>query len=79
MAGLGGALAPTSSMPDWAQAVAPFTPVYWTLKAMGDLTLKDVGIADVNTSLLVTAGCTVLFTIVAVLRFRPSDTKAGTT
>jgi ABC-2 type transport system permease protein len=79
LAGVGGALAPTSSMPGWTQTIAPYTPVYWTLRGMHDITLNRAGIADVGRPILVMAGCTVIFATIAVLRFRPSDTKQGTT
>lgn len=79
LAGVGGALAPTSAMPGWVQTIAPFTPVYWTLRGMRDITLNGAGIAGVGMPLLVMGCCTAIFATIAVFRFRPSDTKQGTT
>jgi ABC-2 type transport system permease protein len=79
MAGLGGALAPASSLPGWAQAVAQLTPTYWTLRALRDITLNGAGLPAVLPALAVPAGFTVVFALIAAVRFRPSDTKVGTT
>ncbi|MBX6748470.1 MAG: ABC transporter permease [Micromonosporaceae bacterium] len=79
MAGLGGALAPASTLPAWAQAAAHASPAYWTLDAIEDITLHRAGLADVTTPLAVLAGFLVLFSAVAVARFRAEDTKVGTT
>ncbi len=79
MAGLGGALAPASTLPGWAQAIAHATPAYWALRALRDITLGGAGLADVAPVLLVLAGFTVAFILLAAVRFRPSDTKVGTT
>jgi ABC-2 type transport system permease protein len=79
MAGLGGALAPASSLPGWAQAMAHATPTYWTLRALRDITLSGAGLSAVLPALAVLTGCTALFALVAAARFRPSDTKVGTT
>lgn len=79
MAGLGGALAPASSLPGWAQAVAHLTPTYWTLAALRDITLNGAGLARVIPALLVIGGFAVVFALIAGLRFRPTDSKVGTT
>jgi ABC-2 type transport system permease protein len=79
MAGLGGALAPASSLPGWAQAIAHVTPAYWTLTALRDITLNGAGLARVAPALLVIGAFTAGFALVAGLRFRPSDPKVGTT
>jgi len=79
MAGLGGALAPASTLPAWAQAAAHASPAYWTLDAIEDITLHRAGLADVTTALAVLAGFLVLFSVVALARFRAEETKVGTT
>jgi ABC-2 type transport system permease protein len=79
MAGLGGSLAPATSLPGWAQAIAHVTPTYWTLKALRDITLNGAGLAHVAPALAVVAGFTMVFALVAALRFRPGDPKVGTT
>lgn len=79
MAGFGGALAPTSTLPGWAQAFAHLTPTYWGIEGLRSVSLDGAGVADVLPALgvmaLFTAGCVA----VAALRFRPTDTKVGTT
>jgi ABC-2 type transport system permease protein len=79
MAGLGGALAPITALPGWVQAIAHATPAYWALDGLRTVTLREAGIADLATPMVVLTGFTVGFLAVAVLRFRPSDSKIGTT
>jgi len=79
MAGLGGALAPASALPAWAQAAAHVTPAYWALAALRDITLDAAGLRDVLPALAVLVGFTVAFGLVTAVRFRASDAKVGTT
>jgi ABC-2 type transport system permease protein len=76
-AGLGGALTPVEFLPGWAQAIAPFTPAYWAMEGFREVTLRSGGLADVAVPLLVLGGFTVLFAVVAVLRFQVEDTKVS--
>jgi ABC-2 type transport system permease protein len=79
MAGLGGALAPVSSLPQWAQAVAHVSPAYWALNAMRAITLDHAGLAGAARSLGILALFAAAFAAVAAWRFRPSAVKIGTT
>jgi len=79
MAGIGGALTPTSDLPGWAQAIAHGTPAYWALRAIRDVTFRHAGLGDVLGSTAVLCGFAVGFACVAALRFRASDAKVGTT
>ncbi|WP_307831089.1 ABC transporter permease [Nucisporomicrobium flavum] len=79
MGGIGGALAPTSTLPGWLQAVAHISPAYWAIAALQKITLDHGNLGDVAGSLLVMALFGLSFALVAGLRFRPSDTKVGTT
>lgn len=79
MAGLGGALAPVSTLPHWAQAVAHLTPAYWALDALHAITLDHAGLPEVMTAVLVILGFAVTFTAVALWRFQPAAVKVGTT
>jgi ABC-2 type transport system permease protein len=79
MTGLGGALAPVASFPNWAQTVAHFSPAYWVLNALGRLTLEHATLADVLPALGVTLSFAAAFTLVAALRFRSNTVKVGTT
>lgn len=79
MAGLGGALAPASTLPGWAQQVAHGTPAYWALQGLQDVTLRHAGLMQVAPNLGILAGFAVVFGVVALARFRPTDAKTGTT
>jgi ABC-2 type transport system permease protein len=79
MAGIGGALAPTETLPDWAQAAAPFTPTYWTIDAMRAVTIDSAGVSDVVTALGVAGVFVAVCLAITVASFRPTDSKVGTT
>ncbi len=79
MAGLGGALAPASTLPGWAQAVAHLTPAYWALRALHDVTLDGAGVRQVAVPTLILLGFALVFAAVAAWRFRPAAPKVGTT
>jgi ABC-2 type transport system permease protein len=79
MAGLGGALAPVSSLPPWAQDVAHFSPAYWALNAMRSITLDHAGLVGVAGSIGVLLLFGAAFSAVAAWRFRPAAVKIGTT
>lgn len=76
MAMIGGAWVPVSSMPGWAQAIAPVMPTYWAMKAFRSVILEGGGVADIVVPLLVMAGFGVAFTLLAAAKFRLEDTKA---
>jgi ABC-2 type transport system permease protein len=79
MAGIGGALAPTQTLPDWAQAAARFTPTYWTIGGMRSVTLESAGVMDVIGGMGVVAAFVAVCVAVTVVAFRPTDSKVGTT
>lgn len=79
MAGIGGALAPVSSFPSWAQLVAHASPAYWALDALRTLSLEQAALADVAPALGAMLGFTAVFAIVAGVCFRPAQQKAGIT
>ena len=76
LAMLGGAWVPVSSMPAWAQAVAPFLPTYWAMEAFRKVILEGGGLPDIAGSVLALLGFGVLFTVLAAAKFRLEDTKA---
>lgn len=76
MAMLGGAMVPVSSMPGWAQAVAPVMPTYWAMKAFRSLILGGGGLADVVLPILVLVGFGAAFAILAAAKFRFEESKA---
>jgi ABC-2 type transport system permease protein len=79
MAGIGGALAPTQTLPDWAQTVAHYTPTYWTIDGMRAVTLDGAGVADVIGGMGVVAVFVAVCLAITVAAFRPTDSKVGTT
>ena len=79
MAGLGGALAPASTLPGWAQQVAHATPAYWALHGLAEVTLGHAGLVQVAPDVGLLAGFAIAFASVAVACFRPTDVKVGTT
>lgn len=79
MAGIGGALAPTQTLPDWAQAAARFTPTYWTIDGMRAVTVGSAGLADIWTAVGIVAVFVAACVAVTILAFRPTDSKVGTT
>lgn len=75
MAMLGGAWVPVSTMPGWAQAVAPGLPTYWAMEGFRDVILVGAGARQVLTPTLIMLGFTLLFALLAAARFRFEDTK----
>jgi ABC-2 type transport system permease protein len=72
--GLGGGLAPVATLPAWARAIAPVTPSYWAIRAYRSVVLGG-GIGDVLSAVGVLSAFTVVFTVVALRRFRFDDVK----
>lgn len=79
MSGFGGSLAPTGSLPDWAQMVAKFTPTYWAIEGMRDVSLANASVADVLPAVGVMGLFAIVCVAIAIAKFRPGDTKVGTT
>jgi ABC-2 type transport system permease protein len=75
LAGLGGALAPVDALPEWAQRIAPLSPVYWALDALRGVIDGGESLSDVAKPLAVLLGVTVVCVVVAVARFRVGDEK----
>jgi ABC-2 type transport system permease protein len=75
LGGLGGALAPPSAMPAWAQAVAPASPAYWALDGFRTVILEGGGVAAVARPAAVLCGLAVLAAVLAMTRFRFADEK----
>jgi ABC-2 type transport system permease protein len=47
LVGAGGALSPVKSFPGWVQAIAPASPVYWSLKGFEKVIIEDGSVSDV--------------------------------
>lgn len=46
-AGIGGVFCTVSSLPDWAQHAARFSPAYWAIDAIHSVSLDGAGVTDV--------------------------------
>ncbi len=74
-ASLGGALALTTALPQWAQTISPVIPSHWAMQASTDVILKGDGFGSVIGPTAVLLGFAALFTMLAAIRFRPTDRK----
>lgn len=74
-AGLGGALVPFEALPDWAQAVAPFTPAYWAMEGHRAVFLEQGTVADVLVPAAVLIAAAAVLGALGVARFRVDETK----
>lgn len=75
MAGLGGALAPVSTLPSWAQHLAPASPVYWGLRGVRDVVRDGAGVGDVLEPLAVLAVIAGSALALAAIRYRSDEPK----
>lgn len=75
LGGLGGAITPVETLPGWAQAIAPFTPTYWAMQGFTDVIVDGAGLGDIGVPVAVLLGFTVVFVVIAALRFRVEDSK----
>jgi ABC-2 type transport system permease protein len=76
-AGLGGAVAPISSLPRWAAAIAPATPTYWAMRGFRSVIIDGQGVGAVALPTGVLLGFAVVFVGVAGTRFRYEETKVS--
>jgi ABC-2 type transport system permease protein len=76
-AGLGGAVAPISSLPRWAAVIAPATPSYWAMRGFRSVIIDGQGVGAVALPTGVLLGFAVVFVGVAATRFRYDETKVS--
>jgi ABC-2 type transport system permease protein len=74
-ASLGGALALTTSLPQWAQTISPAIPSHWAMQASTDVILKGDGFGSVIGSVGILLAFAAVFATLAAIRFRPTDHK----
>lgn len=74
-AGVGGALVPVTVLPDWVQGAAQFVPTYWAMDGFLRVILEGRGALDVAGHTAILLLFTLVFTVVAVVRFRFEETK----
>jgi ABC-2 type transport system permease protein len=77
LAGLGGALVPLSTLPGWAEAVAPGTPSYWAMRGFRAVILDGDGAGGVIVPILVLLAFGAVFAVVAAVRFRFDERKSS--
>jgi ABC-2 type transport system permease protein len=75
-AGLGGALAPVSTLPAWARTLSPATPSYWAMRGFRSV-IRGGGMSDVTLPITVLLLFAAGFAVVAAMRFRFDDTKVS--
>jgi ABC-2 type transport system permease protein len=76
---IGGAFVPFNLLPGWAQTIAPVTPTYWAMRGMRSVILDGRGISGVALPIAALLGMGVIFTLVALRRFRFDEAKVGWT
>jgi ABC-2 type transport system permease protein len=75
LGGLGGAITPITSLPDWARAIAPAVPSYWAMRGYRTVILDGGGVADVLVPVAVLLAFGIGYALIAAFRFRMEDTK----
>lgn len=75
LGGLGGALAPVSVLPGWAQTIAPVSPAYWALSGFRTVILDGGGMESVLTPVMVLLAASLIAALVASSRFSFTDEK----
>ncbi|MEU6298697.1 ABC transporter permease [Streptomyces erythrochromogenes] len=76
-AGLGGALTPLSSLPDWARPLAPGVPSYWAMRGFTTVVIDGGGAGAVMLPLAVLLGFSAVFTAVTLTFFRFEHQKVS--
>lgn len=74
-AAMGGALTPVASLPPAIRAIGHAFPSYWALLGAHNVILEGEGISGVLVPAAVLAGMTVVFLVIAMLRFNSSQAK----
>lgn len=66
---VGGALVPSGQLPGWANAIGPFTPTYWAMRAFNAVFLEDGGLREALPSIAALAGFAAASALYAWFRF----------
>lgn len=67
---LGGAWVPTFVFPRWMQTLTAVIPTRWAVDGLDAVTWRGLGFSAVATPIALLLGCSVLFALIAVFRFR---------
>lgn len=76
--GIGGAITPVESLPDWARAIAPATPTFWAVRGFRGVYLPNGNPRDVAAAAGVLALMAVAFSLIAVTRMRGAEERPHT-
>jgi ABC-2 type transport system permease protein len=76
-ASIGGALTPIDTLPSWAAAVAPITPVYWAMRGTNSVLLDGDGVSAVLLPVGVLLGAALVLFVLAARHFRFDEAKGG--
>ena len=74
-AAMGGALTPVASLPPTIRAIGHAFPSYWALLAAHNVILEGKGLSGVLVPAGVLAGMTLVFLVIAMLRFNSTQAK----
>lgn len=77
IAGLGGALAPVSDLPDWVAPLSRVTPIYWAMSGFDSVLLDGRGMEAVLVPIAVLVGFAGLLVVFVICRFRVATGKTG--
>jgi ABC-2 type transport system permease protein len=75
LGGIGGAVTPVYLLPTWAQRIAPATPTYWAMRGFRSVIIAGAGFGAILLPLAMLAGFTIVFTVVAAVRFGVEEAK----
>lgn len=70
---LSGLLTPIDSMPEWAKAIAAFTPTKYVVNVLQSVYLRGSGIIDLWVDMLVLGAMMLFFNVWAVISYRKSQ------
>jgi ABC-2 type transport system permease protein len=77
--GLGGAFAPVTALPHWAQMISRASPAYWAILGMRGIILDAEGFGFALRMAAAMTGFTLLFALCFALRFKMKETKVSDT
>jgi ABC-2 type transport system permease protein len=74
--GLGGALTPFATLPEWARSIASATPAYWAMRGFRSVIFKP-GLHTALTSAVALLGFSIAFALVAAWRFDADESRTS--
>ena len=77
LAGVGGAITPSTTLPGWARTIAPATPSYWAMRGFRKVIIDGAGLGGAALSIAILALFSALFLLTAVSQFHYNDNKVS--